>query len=352
MPSSQADFTVRLDRVFSGPMDLLLHLVREQEVEIVDIEIHSIVKEYLAYLKALADLDIEAAGDFVVMAATLMAIKSRSLLPKEELNLEEELDPKDELILRLLEYRRFRGASEELEQRWTDRGLHHDRGWRGEIAESRVEPTLELGELTPFDLLGVWSRLQRETLANRPHTVASEGKPLRHYVHALAQRLQKAGTLSLLTAARQEVGDDVSDAEYKDSLVGSFCAILEMAKLGLVKLTQDERCADVEIEFTAEEGLDVEDLIANAQFDEVDEETQNEAEETVERILAEAQSMEDAPTESQADEAAAEGPEVATGEVAGDAGAAEAEAADGEADGVEHGGSALELPEGFEPERN
>lgn len=329
--STQTDFTVRLERVFSGPMDLLLHLVREQEVEIQDIEIHTIVREYLAYLKALADLDIEAAGDFVVMAATLMAIKSRSLLPKEELDLEEELDPKDELILRLLEYRRFRGASEDLEQRWVDRSLHFDRGWRGEIAQSRVEPSLDIGELGAFDLLGVWSRLQRETLANRPHTVTTEGKPLRHYVRALAQRLQRAGTLSLLTAARQEAGEEVSEAEYKDSLVGSFCALLEMAKLGLVKLNQPERCSDVEIEFTAAEGLDVEDLIANAQLDEADEETLEEAEEAVERILAEAET--DA---EQADQAEAPAGDAELG--------AEPQAAAQPAE--------TPLPEGFEPERN
>jgi segregation and condensation protein A len=69
------DFTVKLERVFSGPMDLLLHLVREHEVEIHEIEIHRVVSDYLGYLEHLADLDIEAAGDFVVMAATLMAIK-------------------------------------------------------------------------------------------------------------------------------------------------------------------------------------------------------------------------------------------------------------------------------------
>ncbi|HKX46362.1 MAG TPA: segregation/condensation protein A, partial [Planctomycetota bacterium] len=119
--SGTAEYTVRLARVFSGPMDLLLHLVREQEVEIHEIEISAILRGYLDYLKRIEQLDIEDAADFVLMAATLMAVKSRSLLPGEELDLEEELDPRDELIQRLVEYRRFRGAADLLEARFRER---------------------------------------------------------------------------------------------------------------------------------------------------------------------------------------------------------------------------------------
>ena len=88
------DYTVFLEKVFRGPMDLLLHLVRDQEVEIHEVEITRVIQGYTKYLDALIDLDIELAGEFTVMAATLMAIKSRSLLPREEINLEEELDPR------------------------------------------------------------------------------------------------------------------------------------------------------------------------------------------------------------------------------------------------------------------
>jgi len=122
------DFTIRLERVFHGPMDLLLHLVREQEVEIHEIEITRVIRGYLEYLRALRDLDIELAGDFLVMAATLMSIKSRSLLPREEVDLEEELDPRDELIQRLIEYRRFKEASDDLGSRFEMRSRQHARG--------------------------------------------------------------------------------------------------------------------------------------------------------------------------------------------------------------------------------
>jgi hypothetical protein len=95
-----SDFTITLERVFQGPMDLLLHLVREQEVEIHEVELSKVISAYLAYLEALRELDIELAGDFLVMASTLMSIKSRSLLPREEIDLAEELDPRNELIQR------------------------------------------------------------------------------------------------------------------------------------------------------------------------------------------------------------------------------------------------------------
>ena len=126
-----ANYTVRLERVFQGPLDLLLHLVREQEVEIHEIEIHEILAGYLEYLKALRDLDIELAGEFLVMAATLMSIKSRSLLPRESVDLERELDPRDELIQRLIEYRRFKEASDDLGERYEVRALQHPRGGEG-----------------------------------------------------------------------------------------------------------------------------------------------------------------------------------------------------------------------------
>ena len=110
------DYTIHLERIFQGPMDLLLHLVREQEVEIHEIQIARILQGYMAYLESLEALDIEYAADFLVMAATLMSIKSRSLLSADEIDLEKELDPRDELIQRLIEFRRFKHAADVLEE--------------------------------------------------------------------------------------------------------------------------------------------------------------------------------------------------------------------------------------------
>ncbi|MEZ6019434.1 MAG: segregation/condensation protein A [Planctomycetota bacterium] len=104
----------------------------------------------------------------MVIAATLMAIKSRSLLPREEVELEDELDPEDELIQRLLEYRRFKGAADDLEDRLARRTQEHFRGFQNEANQYKGPKTLDMGELTAFDLLAAFSRLMRETLAAAP----------------------------------------------------------------------------------------------------------------------------------------------------------------------------------------
>lgn len=257
------DYTVRLEQVFQGPMDLLLHLVREQEVEIHEIEIARVVDGYLAYLNALEFLDIENAGDFLVMAATLMAIKARSLLPHEKLDLAEELDPKDELIQRLLEYRRFKNAADDLEQRHGARARLFPRGWSGERRPEGVEREFDLSELTAWDLLSTFSRLMRETMADRPHRIAGDPRPLRFYVEAVVERLRALGNTSL-----RRICDSLAEVPSREALVGSFCALLELVRLELVELEQDRAHDDIEVVLRDEHRGDIADVVRESLFDE------------------------------------------------------------------------------------
>lgn len=265
------DYTVFLEQVFRGPMDLLLHLVREQEVEIHEVEISKVIKGYTEYLDALRELDIEVAGEFTVMAATLMAIKSRSLLPREEISLEDELDPKDELIQRLLEYRRFKEASDTLGKGLEVRQSIHPRGAFPELAEERSadEPVLDLGELTSWDLLSTFSRLMRETLANQPMQVHGDPRPMRFYVTNLARTIRNARKLSLT-----EMITSMDGEVTRESLVGSFCALLELIKIGLVQASQGDRRGDIEVTFQDDCAEDVDDLLGGATFE--DEEVSDE----------------------------------------------------------------------------
>jgi segregation and condensation protein A len=249
------DFTIRLEQVFQGPMDLLLHLVREQEVEIHEIQIAKILDGYLAYLQALEELDIEYAGDFLVMAATLMAIKSRSLLPNEEVNLEEELDPRDELIQRLLEYRRFKEAGDHLESSLRERESQVARGWREGKAETS-EREFDLGELTTWDLLATFSRLMRETLADKPHKIVGDARPMRFYVNEVVGRLQANGALSL-----RDLIDTFDGVPSREALVGSFCALLELVRLQVVSLKQDEPQDDIVIAVREDRAEDFEQIV-------------------------------------------------------------------------------------------
>jgi len=254
-------FTVRLERVFQGPMDLLLHLVREQEVEITEVEISRVIGGYLEYLQAMRDLDIEVAGDFLVMAATLMSIKSRSLLPRESVALEDGLDPKDELIQRLIEYRRFREASDRLGERYELRALQHARGAMT-APDGASEPELDLGEVSQWDLLAAFSRLLRETLANRPHRVKADTRPLRYYVAGLAHKMREHRMLSLRDAVFM-----LDDEPTRESLIGAFCALLELCKLGIVRVVQVSGAAEIGIELVASHTDDMDAVISSEIFD-------------------------------------------------------------------------------------
>ena len=260
---SNPAFTVELQRVFQGPMDLLLHLVREQEVEIHEIEIAKILDGYLGYLGDLQNLDIETAGDFLVMAATLMAIKSRSLLPGEEVDLEDELDPKDELIQRLIEYRRFREASEELERGFLERQAMRPRGFRGEVMTPSAEREFDLGDLTVWDVFATFSRLMRETLANRPHQISGDPRPLRFYVEEFVERLKLGGAVSLRGLVRS-FGEKVPPRE---ALIGSFCALLELVKMELIEVQQDSPQDDIQIAVVEGHAGDLQEVVRQSHLD-------------------------------------------------------------------------------------
>ncbi|NOT31306.1 MAG: segregation/condensation protein A [Planctomycetes bacterium] len=256
------DYTIHLERVFQGPMDLLLHLVREQEVEIQEIQIARILRGYMAYLESLEALDIEYAADFLVMAATLMSIKSRSLLSADEIDLEKELDPRDGLIQRLIEFRRFKHAADVLEESRRLRERQFERGAHPELGEDRLEREFDLGELTAFDLLATFSRLMRETLADRPHQITVDGRPLRFYVEQMVQRLKASPNLSLREIVKSFAHDS------REALVGSFCALLELVRLEVVEVLQAEPRADIEIRVRAERVAELEDVVRQTRFDE------------------------------------------------------------------------------------
>jgi segregation and condensation protein A len=256
------DYTIHLERVFQGPMDLLLHLVREQEVEIHEIQIARILQGYMAYLESLDALDIEYAADFLAMAATLMSIKSRALLASDEIDLQKELDPRDELIQRLIEFRRFKHAADVLDESRRLRERQFERGMHPELGEEPLEREFDLGELTAFDLLATYSRLMRETLADRPHRVLIDERPMRYYVEQVVARLRDTPTLSLRALVRTFAHDS------REALVGSFCALLELVRLEVIVVEQPAPRADLAIRVRAERLGELEDIVRNTRFDE------------------------------------------------------------------------------------
>jgi segregation and condensation protein A len=246
------DYKVSLDN-FSGPLDLLLHLVKEEEVEIHEIPITTICDRYLEYLKALEVLDVDVAADFLVMATTLMLIKSRSLLPSdaEEVDLEEELDPQDELIQQLLEYKRFKMAARDL----SDRALVRGRIVPFHPPERDVDREIPLEEIDLWDLVRAFSALLRETGLDRgaPRHIHDE-KPLREYIDEV---------FSTLRLRRRLMFEELFEGSRKiETVIGRFLALLELARRGRLRARQSSSFDRIELELLDDRELSDDEILA------------------------------------------------------------------------------------------
>lgn len=228
-------YTVELD-AFHGPLDLLLYLVKRNEVDVLDIPIAKLADQFLAYVLAIKELDIEFAGEFLVTAATLMEIKSRSLLPADAQFAEDDQpDPRRELVRQLLEYRKFKDAAAALEA-------------KAEEAETRVprsappEPTPERGPkvraVELWDLVSAFARLMRETQALQPATIAVDDTPQHVYEARLRERVSAAGGRLPFRAAFEP-------PHIKARLIGVFLAILELIRHRGLGLDQPEPDGDI-----------------------------------------------------------------------------------------------------------
>jgi segregation and condensation protein A len=193
---SGSPYAVKL-ALFEGPLDLLLHLIRVNEVEITDIPIARISEQYLASLEALRELDLDVAGEFLLMAATLAWIKSRMLLPPDGLDAEGEgPDPRAELVARLLEYQRFKGVAGELaERRWLGRDVFEA---HASPLESRPESEREI-EVGVFELIEAYRRvLARAGPSAAPHEVEVETVTVRERMLVVMKALELRPSLEFM----------------------------------------------------------------------------------------------------------------------------------------------------------
>ena len=227
--------------IFEGPLDLLLHLIKKNEVSIADIPIATITEQYLSTLELMQSLNLDVAGEFLVMAATLIHIKSRMLLPpgEEEGEDEEEGDPREELIRRLLEYQRFKEAAGELEKREILRRDVFVR--RPEIPED-VE-NAGFGGLSLFDLISALRQVLERFPEEGIHEITLEKISVREKMSFLLDDLHRRGKVvfqSLFEAA-------VSRLE----VVVTFLAMLELVKIRAIRVAQEEREGPIIIELAA-----------------------------------------------------------------------------------------------------
>ncbi len=223
-------YTVALD-TFHGPLDLLLYLVKKHEVDILDIPVAKIADQFLAYLQSLRELDVELAGDFLVMAATLMEIKSRMMLPPDaQSSGEEETDPRRELVKQLLEYRKIKDAAAALEERAEAQSTHVPRQEPPEPAAPGVAPRVRSVEL--WDLVSAFARLMRETQALEPATIAVDDTPQHVHEARITNRVNAEG--------RVRFRDAFTPPYYKARLIGIFLAVLEVIRNHGIGLEQPD----------------------------------------------------------------------------------------------------------------
>lgn len=245
-----ADFTVTLEKVFHGPLDLLLHLVKDKELEIHAVSLATVCDEYCAHVKAMDEVEIDEAAEYLVTAATLVAIKSRSLLPKEELVEEEDaFDPGEELVRQLLAYKALRETAEWLGAQRAERRLRLGGGMRhigqaaeleGSDLEDEEDVEWELGDVSLWDLLRIFRRLEEETGFNRPHKIRPKGRSLRSVVQEVWRRLLEVSETTL-HALWMATGAKRSEAAYY------LVALLELAKQRTVNLEQAEPFGDISV---------------------------------------------------------------------------------------------------------
>ncbi len=230
-------YKVRLE-VFEGPLDLLLHLIKEEELNIYDIPITRITGQYLEYLNMMEMLDLDIAGEFLVMASTLMHIKSKMLLPPDPENAEEvEADPRAELVRRLLEYKSFKEAAENL------RGFEAK---RSEIfPRFGVEPEpngseCSLGEISIFQLMTAFSKVLKNLPKTNFHEVEKDEFTVADKVHAIFHRLVKEPIIRFSALFQS--------AKNKFEAITTFLALLELIRMREVIVRQEKHFGEIEIE--------------------------------------------------------------------------------------------------------
>ncbi|HLL04630.1 MAG TPA: segregation/condensation protein A [Myxococcaceae bacterium] len=244
-PRSAGDaFRIALPN-FEGPLDLLLHLIREHRVDIFDIPIALIVEKYLGYLERMRELNLDIAGEFLVMASTLAHLKSRMLLPRQdaaatveasEAAAEEAGDPRAELVRRLLEYQKYKDSAEQLARQDL---LGRDVFARNVPAEEVPIPEEEVG-LQEFSVLKLIEALDRvlERLAPKPqHEVVRELLSLSEATLRVAEQVRAQGQVSFEKL--------FSETSSRQEIVITFLAILEMVKRRLIRVSQEEPLKDI-----------------------------------------------------------------------------------------------------------
>lgn len=273
-----ADYRVNLE-IFAGPLDLLLYLVRKEEVDIYDIPIAKITDQYIRYIELLKSLDIDLAGDFLVMAATLMQIKSAMLLPKAEpdqMQDDDLSDPRKELIRQLLEYKKFKDAANLLNAAADEQKERFPRpGTIIEQLKPDAEPEIDIEQVSIWDLLEAFDTICKATGNVRDISSIKDDTPIDLYQIEILHRLQTEGPMTFERIFESRTS--------RFMMVGLFLALLELIR---EKLAWVEQASDSSIYVRSLTEEPAEQAVQNAILaSEVDSEQSDQAEYTEQQSI-------------------------------------------------------------------
>lgn len=229
---TELPYQVRIEN-FEGPLDLLLHLIKKNEINIYDIPVAMIARQYLKYLEAMEELNLNVAGDFLVMAATLLQIKSKMLLPVDETAADDEEgpDPREELVRRLLEYKGFKEAARQLDDQ---EKVWREIFWREQTlsVEAAVEEDLSLENVSLFDLVDALKGVLERNPGSRLIEIAPDNLTVRERMNLILEILEGKDSVSF--AALFE------GASHRLVVVVTFLALLELMRLRVARVFQAE----------------------------------------------------------------------------------------------------------------
>lgn len=234
------NFRVELG-IFHGPLDLLLYLVRKEELDVSEIRLSTVVEQYLHYVSILEQIDIDAVGEFLEVASLLIEMKSQTVLPGEEEVADELEDPRQELVKRLLEYKQYRDAASILEER--------SREWRDRIprlANDLPGRNLSLGdqpiqEVELWDLVSAFGRvLKAKHAVASPESIRYDDTPIHVYMQRIDERLRRNGRVAFTSFFDESV--------HKSKLVGMFLAVLELVRHQHARAAQPDLFGEIWLE--------------------------------------------------------------------------------------------------------
>ncbi len=233
--TAEDDYKVKLEDIFEGPMDLLVHLIRKHKVDIYDIPVALITEQYLAYLEWMKLLNIDNVGDFLVMASTLAQIKSRMLLPSHG-DEEDEEDPRLEVVRPLAEYLQIKSAAEEL----ANRNMLGDKIFtRHAKSMDFLKDDQELVQVGLFELIDAFQRILQKV--SKEHTVdlSADTVSVKDRMNAIIDELEKRGSIAFL--------EMFPENPQRMDIIVTFLALLELMKLNLARVAQHTQSGTIRI---------------------------------------------------------------------------------------------------------